>query len=193
MSARIRRFIPRLEALDNRSLPSVTIITAGTTGATLQITGDDTANNIVIADDGTGAGITVDADGQPTWTTPAGVTISAVVISTLGGNDTVTYNLTGALTSTRLVSADLGKGADSFTFNMIGVAVSGDSTSLGITASGDGGGDHLTLNANGASVVPLAQMSVQFSGNAGKDTINFNYDPGFLDLGNVTLTKDQKH
>jgi hypothetical protein len=193
MSARTRRFVPRLEALNDRWLPSVTIVTTGSIGATLQITGDDTANNIVITDDGTGAGITVNADGQPTWTTPVGMTIAAVVISTLGGDDTVTYNLTGPLTSTRLVSADLGKGNDSFTFNMNNVSVSGSATNLGIIANGGDGNDTLTLNAHGVSVAPDATMSVQLYGQAGKDTINFNYDPGLLALGNVTLKKDQKH
>jgi hypothetical protein len=195
MTARIRRFIPRLEALDDRSLPSVAITTSGTSGATLQITGDAGVNDIVITDDGTGTGITVLAEGMVMpWTPPADVTsISAIVVSTLGGNDVVVYNLTGNLTTTRLVSVDLGKGADSFTFNMNGFSVSGTSTNLGITATGDGGGDTLTLNANGSSVAPDAIMQVQFSGNAGKDAIVFNYDPGFLDLGNVMLTKDQKH
>lgn len=187
MSFKSRRFIPRLVALDDRSLPSAAFVLTGTT---LQITGDDTANSIVIQDDGTTAGITVVADGV-TWVAPSDV--SAIVVSTLGGNDTVEYDLTGPLTTTRLVSVDLGKGADAFTVNLNQQTVSGASTNLGITASGDGGGDTLALNANGATVSPEARMSVDFSGNAGHDAIAFNYDPGFLDLGNVTLTKDQRH
>jgi hypothetical protein len=195
MSARTRQFIPRLEALDDRSLPSVTITTMGTIGATLQITGDAGANNIVITDDGTGAGITVQAEGMTTpWTIPADVTsISAIVVNTLGGNDTVVYDLTDNLTATRLMSVDLGKGADSFTVNMNNVSVSGSSTTLGITVNGGGGRDTLTLNAHGASAVDGAHISVALNGKAGKDTITFNYDPGFLDNPNITLTKDQKH
>lgn len=197
MSARVRRFTPRLEALDDRSLPSVVITTSGTDGATIQITGDDGANNIVITDDGTGTNITIMAEGmiQP-WTladAPGVNSFSALVISTLGGNDTVEYNLSGSLTTSLLVVADLGKGADSFTFNMIGISVSGGTTNLGITANGDGGGDTMTLNANGASVAPEAHMDATFNGKAGRDFIFFNFDPGFLDLGNVVLRKDQKH
>jgi len=187
MSFQTRRFIPRLVALDDRSLPSAMI---SLTGSTLSITGDAGADNIVIQDDGTASGITViTADG--TWTATGDV--SAIVVNTGGGNDTVEYDLTGDLTTTRLVSVDLGKGADAFTVNLNQHTISGASTNLGITSSGDGGGDALTLNANGATVSPEAHMSVDFSGNAGKDAIAFNYDPGFLDQGNVTLTKDQKH
>jgi hypothetical protein len=193
MSVQSRRFIPRLVALDDRSLPSVTYTV---TGSTLQITGDDAADKIVITDDGTAAGITVVVnDGQP-WTVPGDV--SAVVVSAGGGNDVVEYDLTGPLTTTRLVSVDLGKGADTFTANLNGQMINGTSANgtpinLGIGATGGGGGDTMVLNANGATVAPEARLSVDFSGDAGHDNITFNYDPGFLDLGNVTLTKDQKH
>ena len=91
------------------------------------------------------------------------------------------------------MSVDLGRGADTFTVNLNGQTVSGAPTNLGITAAGDGGGDTLTLNAIGATVSPEARLSVDFHGEAGKDAITFNYGFGFLDAGNVTLTKDQKH
>lgn len=187
MSSKSRRFIPRLVPLDDRSLPSVTFTL---TGSTLIITGDASANNIVITDDGTTAGISVVGDGA-TWVAPSAV--SAIVVSTLGGDDAVTYNLTGQLTTTRLLSADLGKGDDTFTANLNGQTISGQSTNLGISVNGGKGADTLILNANGATVSPEARLSVGFTGGAGNDTINFNVDPGFLGLPNVTLTKDQKH
>jgi hypothetical protein len=193
MSFKSRRFIPRLVALDDRALPSVVF---AVTGSTLQITGDGGADKIVITDDGTAAGITVVVnDGQP-WTPPGEV--SAVVVSAGGGNDTVEYDLTGPLTTTRLVTVDLGKGADTFTVNLSGQPINGTTANgtpinLGIGATGGGGGDTMVLNATGTTVAPEARLSVDFSGEAGHDTLAFNYDPGLLDLGNVTLTKDQKH
>ena len=187
MSAKFRRFVPRLEVLDDRSLPSVTYQVVDTT---LIVTGDAGANSIIISDAGTDSGVIVNGDGSSFQaTTP----ISAVVVQTLGGDDTVVYELTGPLTTTRLVSVDLGRGADTFTVNLNGQTVSGASTNLGITAAGDGGGDTLTLNAVGATVSPEARLSVDFHGQAGKDAIVFDYSFGFLDAGNVTLTKDQKH
>ena len=194
MSSNSRRFVPRLEALDDRSLPSVTYAVVGTdTGNTLIITGDAEANTIVISDAGTDTGVIVNGDGNPYDATVENAPISAIVVQTLGGDDTVLYELSGPLTVTRLVSVDLGRGADTFTVNLDGQTISGASTNLGITATGDGGGDTLILNAVGATVSPEAGLSVGFKGQAGKDTITFDYSFGFLDLGNVTLTKDQKH
>src|SRR3954468_1070066 len=134
MSSTSRRFVPRLEALDDRSLPSVSYLLDG---STLTITGDAGANTIVISDAGTDSGIIVNGDGDPfVATTP----ISAIVVQTLGGDDTVIYDLSGRLTTTRLVSVDLGRGADTFTVNLNGQTVSGAATNPGITANGDGGG-----------------------------------------------------
>src|SRR5262249_17239789 len=171
MSSKSSRFIPRLVALDDRSLPSVTITV---TGSTVAITGDDGANNIVIHDDGTSAGITVVADGV-TWVAPGAR--SAIVVSTLGGGGVVEYDLTGPLPTTRLLAVDLGKGDDAFTANLNGQTISGPSTNLGITVDGGKGADTLILNASGATVAPEARLSVDFSGDAGHDAIAFNFDP----------------
>jgi hypothetical protein len=187
MPSKCRRFVPRLEVLDDRSLPSVSYVL---NGSTLIVTGDDGVNTIIISDAGTDSGIIVNGDGDPfVATTP----ISAIVVQTLGGDDTVIYNLSGQLTTTRLVSVDLGRGADTFTVNLNGQTVSGASTNLGITANGDGGGDTLTLNGVGAVVAPDAGLSVDFHGRAGKDFITFDVGADLLNASNVSLTKDQKH
>ena len=187
MSSKCRRFVPRLEVLDDRSLPSVSYLLDG---STLTITGDADANTIIISDAGTDSGIIVNGDGDPfVATTP----ISAIVVQTLGGDDTVIYDLSGPLTTTRLVSVDLGRGYDTFTANLNGQTISGSSTNLGITADGDGGGDTLTLNGVGAVVAPEAGLSVDFHGRAGRDFITFDVGSDLLNASNVTLTKDQKH
>jgi hypothetical protein len=189
MSSKSRRFISRLVALDDRSLPSVSaVIVPGTT--ILQITGDDTANTVQITDDASAGVITVTGDGVTQAFDAAAV--ESIVVNTFGGDDVVEYDLTGALSTSRLVSVDLGKGDDTFTANL-SAQISGSATNVGISVSGGHGADTLTLNAQGTTVSPEARLSVDFSGDPGHDTIAFNYDPGFLDLGNVTLTKDQKH
>ena len=196
MPTHFRRFVPRLEALDDRTVPAVTVVP---TGSLLTITGDTEANAIVISDTGqpgfvteTGeqvGGLTVAVDGGlPQWF--GGIT----TISIFGdaGDDSVTYELTGPVTATRFVTAELGRGRDTFTATLNGQTVSGASTNFGITVQGDGGGDTMVLNAFGTVVNPEARLNVQFSGEAGKDAISFNHDPGFELLPNVTLTKDQK-
>lgn len=187
MSFTSRRFVPRLEALDGRWLPAVTY---DLVGSTLLVHGDAGANSITITDDGTATGVQVNGDGS---VFPTGTEISAIAVDTLGGDDTVVYDLTGTLSVTRLVSVDLGRGADTFTADLHGNTVTGTATNMGISAFGDGGGDTLVLNAVGATVDAGATLNVDFHGQAGKDTITFNYDAGFLDLGNVILTKDQRH
>jgi D-aminopeptidase len=185
----VRRFVPRLVSLDDRCLPTVTAgIIPGTT--ILQVTGDDTANAVQITDDATAGVITVTGDGV-TQTFDA-TAVESIVVNTLGGDDAVEYDLTGALATTRLVSVDLGQGDDTFTAD-VSAQVSGAGTNLGISAAGGHGADTFVLNAQGTTVSAEARMSVDFSGDAGHDSITFNYDPGFLDLGNVTLAKDQKH
>jgi len=194
-----RRFVPRLELLDGRCVPAVVALQ----GTTLSITapaGDTTADSVAIIDYGpvvndefgnyVSGGVTALVNGV---TYPEHVDLSAIVIDTGAGNDKVTYDLWAPLPTTRLISVSLGRGADSFVADLHGQTISGAATNLGISAYGDGGGDSLVLNANGATVSPEARLSVDFHGQAGKDAICFNYDPGFLDLGNVTLSKDQKH
>jgi hypothetical protein len=186
MSSKIRRFIPRLVALDDRSLPSVTFTLTGTT---LQITGDDGGNTITITDTGTTNGITVVGDGV-TWTAPSDV--SAIVVTTGKGNDVVEYDLVGTLSTTRLVSASLGRGDDTFTANLNRNLITGSSTNLGISVDTGAGKDMTILNAQGATVDPSARMSLGVITGAGPDNTQFNTDANFLNNGNVTLTV-QKH
>lgn len=197
MATKSRRFAPRLECLDDRSLPAVMV---DLIGSTLVITGDSGANSVTISDSGqlgsvdpeTGVrsgGLTVVADGVEYW---FGTQVSAIVVNTYEGDDSVLYALTGPLSATRLVSVDLGRGDDSFTADLTGQTISGAGTSLGISAYGGGGRDTLVLNAVGTTVAPEALLSVELYGQAGKDAITFNHSWGDTLPSNVTLTKDQK-
>jgi len=119
MFSKCRRFVPRLEALGDRALPSVSWQVFENT---LTITGTADPDTVIISDAGTETGVLV--NGVPVDTT---VPISAIIVQTFGGADTVIYNLTGPLTTTRLVSVDLGRGADAFTANLNGQTISGTS------------------------------------------------------------------
>jgi hypothetical protein len=180
------RFIPRLEAFDERSLPSV----AFTEGAgTLLIVGDNTPNQITILDDGTGlaGAVIVQADGE-TYISREPVT--NIVVETKGGTDTVDYWLQGTLLTDRLVSVDLGRRADTFTAHLNDQTVDGG-VRLVIGAFGRGGADRLTLDAVGINVGALGHFGADFQGGAGKDVVTFNYVPGLVD-GTVSLMTDEQ-
>src|SRR6188474_2195941 len=106
MRTKLRRFVPRLVALDERTLPAVTysLEVFADDFVILHVTGDAGANEITITDTGTASGITVVGDGVPyIATTP----ITHIMVDTLEGDDTVTYNLTAPLSVFRLVDAQL--------------------------------------------------------------------------------------
>src|SRR5262245_27576620 len=146
MSSRFHRFVPRLEILPDRSLPSVTAaITPDTT--ILTITGDDAANSITIRDSGQAGGITVVGDGQTFQFDP---NFSAIVVNTGLGDDTVEYDLAGAMTANRIITANLGRGADRFTANLADQTL-GPNANLDISAYGGQGKDTLVLNARNLS------------------------------------------
>jgi hypothetical protein len=98
-------FRPQLEALESRDCPSavVTFIPH-----TLLILGDSGDNTVKITDNGSGT-VTASVDSVPAVTKSG---INNILVLTRGGNDTVNYNLTGTLTTPRLLSVDLGSLAD---------------------------------------------------------------------------------
>jgi hypothetical protein len=200
MSAKIRRFVPRLECFDERAMPSVTYAYDPSTQI-LTVTGDAVAaDNLTINDDGTAAGITVTSGDGHNWpnVTETGGIVTQVFVKTQGGNDIVNYNLNAPLTVLRVVDVDLGLGADKYTANISGQSLVAlpavQPANLDLSAHGGGGGDTMILNAMGFSTAAGTVLNVDFSGDAGKDVIQFNYSIG-LDGQNgiVSFKKDQKH
>jgi hypothetical protein len=194
MARQSRRFVPRLEAFDERIVPTVSepiLLPDGT----LQIQGDDTDNVILISDTGKSpASVTVQGDGQ-IWFIDGVVT--RIQVFTFGGNDTVTYSLSSDLASNRTVTVDLGSGNDSFTANLSDPQplnqTLGDGTDLVIQAIGGGGKDRLTLNAVDITVGNTTHLTVDFQGGRGHDGVTFNYSP--LSVGTdamVILNADQR-
>jgi hypothetical protein len=189
MARQTRRFVPRLEAFDERALPSVTITEFP--DGTLQILGDDTANVIGIKDSGKlGAGsIVVQADGQ-FYVSQGNVT--RIVVYGYGGDDTVDYWLQSDLTSNRTVQVDLGAGNDAFTAHLDGQNFAAGTDFL-VQALGGGGKDTLRMDAVGVNI-GAAYFTVDFEGGHGKDGVLFNYSPASLDpAAVVNLTSDQRH
>jgi hypothetical protein len=129
-----------LEALEDRMVPAGTVtFTAGT----IAIVGDNAPNVVIISDAGTGAigSIAVSLDGV-IQTNTAAATALAITVNTLGGNDTVRYNLTTDLQTgqSRTLTANLGDKNDFF--QATGVETAGDTADIAT-------GANLTLNVNG--------------------------------------------
>ena len=95
MAFKSRRFAPRLEAFDDRCLPSVSYSEAANM---LFVNTGPEANEIVITDNGTDLVVTVDGEALPVTGD-----ITQVYVDAGAGNDTVVYNLTGTLTESRLI------------------------------------------------------------------------------------------
>jgi hypothetical protein len=198
MSAKTRRFVPRLECFDERALPSVSY---DLQGGVLFVHGDAAANQITISDNGSATGVSVTSNDGTSWSNPTGATITSVFVDSQGGDDTVVYNLnvkdatTGQpapMTVNRLVDVDLGVGNDSYTANISGQSLAAY-VNLDLSGHGHGGKDTMILNAQNVSTAPGSVLNVDFSGDAGKDTMAFNYSAGIDASGMVVFTKDQKH
>lgn len=192
MPTKSRRFLPRLEAFDERCLPSVTAVPSGNI---LFITGDRADDQVVITDTGGPGGLSVVADGN---TIPVGSNITAINLDMGAGNDTVTYNLIGTLTETHFITAHLGRGADTFTANLSGQALA-PITELPISVYGDGGGDTMNLNATGICLQQIpgddtskSTLNVYFEGGSGKDNFNINCTTVDGSLVNVLINPVQK-
>jgi hypothetical protein len=157
----------RLEPLNDRVVPSVTVVQDG---GTMTIKGDAHANSIEIHDGGTPAGLTVTVDGVDQGL--SGLEVTKVVVRTGGGADTVSYTLEGDYAATaRTVEVWLGNGDDTFTADL-GHAVGADS-SLTLLVRGGNGKDNLSVTGTGGSVA--GTLDVQLYGQNGMDVISFNY------------------
>ncbi len=199
------RLTPSLESLEGRRLLSaarsqVTISEGLSQGTpTLLILGTNKADVINIADNGTGAAgnITVTLGNGSTYTTQTAV--SEIEVSGMGGNDQISYTLTGNLVAERTVLVQLGSGKqDQFLANINGDI--DNNPGLDLEAYGGAGHDTMTINQTGeileGSFIPFldagrgnstltfngtgavdggATLSPALSGGTGNDTIVSNY------------------
>jgi hypothetical protein len=189
MARQPRRFAPRLEAFDERVLPSVTVTYTPTDGV-LFIKGTAGADVIDITDTGKGdpGSVTVLDHGAPVFSSTGLVT--QIMVVTDGGSDIVSYWLTSDLTTSRRVTADLGAGNDSYYAQLDGHTLSAN---LNMQALGRGGRDHLELDARHVTVGAGAWLTVDLRGGMGSDSVTVNYSPTFVDpTGVVKVTSDQR-
>lgn len=177
-SGRPRRFVPELEALEDRQLLSGYSVH----GEVLRITGSNAADTVAITDNGTGSAgdIRFSLNGS---TTTISDYISLIKVDTGGGNDTVTYTLTGDLNlqafgSGRHVWVDLGTGDDTFWGQAHHDLLSSDrdyghfvaETLLDISVAGCKGKDTLSMSAYGNTGIKIhrnAMLNVLLDGGKG--------------------------
>jgi hypothetical protein len=169
-------FRPRFDVLEDRTLLSVT---ASISAGTLTLKGTGKAETVTLNDDGAG-NVSVKGTGLGTQNFSR---VDTIVIKMKGGNDKVTYNLNGALSTARTITPDLGSDDDTFTAD-----INGDlNAKLTIDATGGGGDDVMTINSDNVNVAKGVTFQADMDGNGGKDTITTNYSgvlDGTLDLLN---------
>ena len=167
---------PCLEPLEGRRLlaahaAQITISEGASQGVpTLLVLGTRNADVINITDNGTNAAgnITVTLGNGGTYTTKTAV--SEVEVITMGGNDQVSYTLTGPLVAERTVLTDLGSGTDQFMGNVNGAI--DNSAGLDLEVYAGSGNDTMTINQSGQ--VMQGTFIPFMSGGRGKDTMTFN-------------------
>jgi hypothetical protein len=161
---RMNRFVPRLEALEDRNCPSF----IGVQGHTLLVIGDSSANTISIMDSGNGM-VTGTIDGQ----SATGTAVHNVVVRAGAGDDTLTYTLSNPLTTSEHFQINMGSGTDSATLDFSpGVTDS----HLKVDFTGNKGDDTLTTK-----IGSVMDSHVDFRANLGKGADTFD---GTL-LGNI--------
>jgi hypothetical protein len=170
-----RKFIPRLQPLDERALPSSSQPFVES-HCTVTIQGGRGDNTITVSDDGTNnpGALFVQIDGQTFQT--QGI-VKHIVINSGGGADTVIYELNSQIDVRRTVDVDLGNQNDSFVASLH--APVGETGALKIRVDGGNGDDHLSVETAGADVHRGGLLAVGFDGGNGSDTLNMGYS-GFL-------------
>jgi len=178
----LNRFAPRLELLDDRVVPSCTVVQEG---GVLRIEGDQHSNTISIVDDGTTVTVTCDDD----VTGEEFTDVTKIEVRGGNGQDAVTYDLTVAdpaegetgTAVTRTVDVKLGNGTDSFEGSVTGDLV--DGSAVDVSVKGCNGKDALAFDVAG-DVGATATLDVLLKGGNGKDEVLTSY-AGVL-LGTLT-------
>jgi len=189
-------FVPRLEGLEDRYVPSCTL---SVSGSTLTITGDGAANTVRIDDNGNAVStLSVSCDGVQAIVTG----ITTIRVNTNGGSDDVTYHLTNGLQTNvaRTVDVDLGGDDDVFEADLEGTLRTG--SNLTVSADGRTGAEYMRVSAGRPPsgglgfVFPGTQVNIQsgaslnldLQGGDSTDNIGVSYR-GELD-GTLNLLAD---
>jgi hypothetical protein len=101
-------FKPELGVLERREVPSATVTVVG---GKMEITGDGSANAVVIRDDGSGNVSATVVTGS-TQVTRSASKVNQIVVHTLGGDDSVSFQLTRNMLTALDLDVDVGAGND---------------------------------------------------------------------------------
>jgi hypothetical protein len=167
-------FQPRLEALEDRQLLSVT--TTSLSGGAWVLSGDAASDRVVINDNGTGGvnNITVTVNGIPL---SPNASVWKVTLNMNGGDDTVKYNLMQPLQPGgwyHELHVDLGRGNDTFDGFVRGV--SSGAAGLNLYVDGRDGNDAVRAHVFGtvSSAQSNGGVGLGLTGGLGSDTIAFD-------------------
>ena len=149
-----RRAVLSCEHLEGRDCPAIFVF-----GGIMTIIGTSGADVVEVTDDGAG-NVTATLNG----TTRTASGIRAVAAATFGGDDSITYTLTGEQSGRRAVLVDAGSGNDTVTLE------AGDVAGQFAFAAYGGGGDD-TLSATVGGVAEDAVAAVALDGGWGDDDI----------------------
>lgn len=147
-------FLPKVEVLENRLVPSCTVLLNGAptaggalpAGGVVTVIGNGGNNDVDIEDNGTQ--IEIECDGRETQFD--GATDVTIAVRTLGGDDDVDYNRSGDLLGTRNIRVNLGSGEDNFEANIDGDVLAG--STLDLIARANGSDDEAVVDASDVDV-----------------------------------------
>jgi hypothetical protein len=188
------RVRPECELLEARTLLDVGF---SLTGTVLTLTGDGSAETVLINDSGLANGVRVTTlDWSRNFTVP----LTEIVVNTNGGNDNVVYFLNGNLQAgvQRKVKANLGGGSDVFFARLSSSDTAPGSdllagARLAFHVQGDKGRDSTVLNADrGTDIGARAALTVDFAGGSDNDLVTAAYR-GRMDGELYLLLDGQEH
>jgi hypothetical protein len=154
-------FSPRVEPLERRLCLACTI---DVEDDTLSILGDAADNNVVITHDGAG-NVSVVCDGEPAVLASG---IKEIIVDTGDGNDVLTLDVTGELTSKLELNLDLGAGNDSADLDFATIAAK-----LEVEADLGAGNDLFDVNLD-QEILSRGKAQVDVDGGAGDDRWNLS-------------------
>jgi hypothetical protein len=159
-------YSPRLETLEDRCTPAVSV---SPVGSTLMITSNNAADTISVRDNGDGD-VTVNFSGGSF----SGNNFRRIYFSLNGGNDRFTYRQTGNRTRDMYLRGSMGSGRDLFTGRIQG-DINANRT-LRMRLFGNSGADGMDLTSNSdVDIQSGALYRVQMYGGSSRDRVDFNY------------------
>jgi hypothetical protein len=168
---RAGRFIPKLEALEERCCPSTASLNSLT--HLLTLTGDASSSTVVVRDDGHGDVQVYGLAGATAVHPLKYAGVAAIEMNSKTGNDHIDYALTGTLTKAEKLTLNLGKGADQVKLDFSkGVSA----PSLGVSINGVGGGGQGITALFGAIANTNLSLAAHLGNGANHFTALFNGD-----------------